>query len=115
MLAFSSACSAAEGGVLRTLVGDRTSLFRGIFRTAGAVVMCGYSAAGGRSPLSSSYPVTEPHASFPLPCGQERGGRDRNPEGRTPAQPSPFFGARPNRSALPAERRSRQPERVSDR
>ena len=43
MLAFSSASSAAEGGVLRTLVGDGTSLSSGMFRTAdGVVVMCGF-------------------------------------------------------------------------
>ena len=50
MLALSSASSAAEGGVLRTLVGERTSLLSGILRTADGVVMAGYSCDGRTEP-----------------------------------------------------------------
>ena len=67
MLAFSSASSAAEGGVLRTLVGDGTSLSSGMFRTAdGVVVMGGYSATGGQSLLSSYETRTTLHPHLSL-------------------------------------------------
>ena len=61
MLASSSASSAAEEGVLRTLVGDSTSLSSGILRRADLAVMAGTPCDGRAGAVSRPVkPVTNP-------------------------------------------------------
>src|ERR1700722_18534350 len=86
MLALSSASSAAEGGTLRTLVGDRTSLLRGIFRTAGVVVMAGVL-RDGRTRASLLSCETRHKAPFVLSLYGRHAGTSarRGADERTPA------------------------------
>src|ERR1700737_893568 len=57
----------------------------------------GTPATGGRSPLSSSKPVTKPHRSLPLRQRPER--PSPNPDDPRHS-PVPFFGSGPDRRAL---------------
>src|SRR6266702_1918006 len=94
MLASSSASSAAEEGVLRTLVGDSTSLSSGILRRADLAVMAGTPCDGRAGAVSRPVkPVTKPFSALFLYAlaarRRRRTGKVRACRGAVLLRPSP--------------------------
>src|SRR5260370_13382052 len=99
MLASSSVSSAAEEGVLRTLVGDSTSLSSGILRRADLAVMAGTPPDGRAGAVSPPVkPLPNPPSALFLSAGGSRASGGRGGGGAPHCRHPPHTPFAPSRA-----------------